>query len=111
MEVVVCEAMGVVDLVVFLMREKLKCEHYGHFHHTKDICWDLHGRLVDVPFRSSTSRGCGGNRSGGSWLSAIQSLPLLPLNKVMLLSTLALLSLIVPCLMRRLMHFIALWLN
>lgn len=25
-------------------RDKLKCEHYGRFRHTKDNCWDLHGR-------------------------------------------------------------------
>lgn len=46
-------------------RDRLKCEHCGHFRHTNDQCWDLHGRLLDLAPRSSTCGGFGNGREGG----------------------------------------------
>lgn len=33
-------------------RDFLKCEHCGHYRHTKDQCWDLHGRPLDLAPRT-----------------------------------------------------------
>lgn len=35
---------GRTSSVPFDDKEKSKCEHYGQFHHTKEQCWDPHGR-------------------------------------------------------------------
>jgi len=46
-------------------RDRLKCEHCGCFRHTKDECWDLHGRPPDVAPRSSSHGGFSTGRGGG----------------------------------------------
>lgn len=50
-------------------RDKLKCEHCSPLRHTKNTCWDLHGRLTDSQ-PHSFSHGRGGGRFGGNQPSA-----------------------------------------
>lgn len=54
--------------------DHLKCEHCDHHRHTKDQCWDLHGRPPDLAScttpRGGFGNGQGGARSGGQRPSA-----------------------------------------
>lgn len=55
-------------------RDSLKYEHCNRFRHTKDQCWDLHGRPPDLTTHSAPHggfvNGRGGGRSGGQRPSA-----------------------------------------
>lgn len=50
-------------------KDKLKCEHCGPSRHTKETCWDLHGRPPGPPqqFQPQTQRGRGGFRPQGQF--------------------------------------------
>lgn len=46
-------------------RDRLKCKHCGRSRHTKEQCWDLHGRSLDLPPRLFQRGGSGNGRGGG----------------------------------------------
>lgn len=46
-------------------RDRLKCEHCGHFRHIKDQCWDLHGYPPDLTPHFSPHGGFGNGQGGG----------------------------------------------
>lgn len=54
--------------------DKLKCKHCGRYRHTKKQCWELHGRLNDLPScrfqRGGSGSGQGGGRFGGNRMTA-----------------------------------------
>lgn len=50
---------------------RLKCEHYGHNHHTNDTCWDLFTAVLHIlMLRLMFSRGHGGGCFGSNRSSA-----------------------------------------
>lgn len=46
-------------------KDRLKCEHCGRSRHTKEQCWNLHGRPTDLPPRPFQRCGSGSGRGGG----------------------------------------------
>lgn len=93
-------------------RDRLKCEHCGRHRHTKDQCWDLHERPLDLAPRTTTRGGFGNGRGGVALVDKDLVLTLFHLHLLSYLLNLHFLPQILEFyLVMRLWHFDVLFLS